>query len=49
MWNNKTEVISVLIRANRIISNTSRNYQNNTPGNHGIKETQKTATLALRT
>jgi hypothetical protein len=48
MWNIITEVKPVITRANRIISNSSRNYLKNTTGNHEIKELQKTAILALQ-
>jgi hypothetical protein len=46
MWNIETEARPVLIRANRIIAISSKNYMNKT-GNQGIKETQKTHILAL--
>jgi len=50
MWNIKTEIKNILTRANKTISNSSRNYLNNTPGNHEIKALQKKiAILALWT
>ena len=39
LWNIITVVIPVWIRANRIISKSSRNYLNNITGNQGTKET----------
>ena len=45
MWNVKTKVIPVLIRANGTISKTFRKYVSNIPGNHEVKELQKTAIL----
>jgi hypothetical protein len=49
MWNIVTEVKPVITRANRITSNTFKNYLNNTNGNNEIKALQKTAILALLT
>ena len=45
MWNVKTEVIPVIIGATGTISNSFRKYVNNIPGNHEVKELQKTAIL----
>ena len=45
MWNVKTKVIPVIIGATGIISKTFRKYVSNIPGNHEVKELQKTAIL----
>ena len=45
MWNVKTKVIPVIIGATGTISNTFRKYVSNLPGNHEVKELQKTAIL----
>ena len=45
MWNVKTKVIPVIIGATGTISKTYRKYVSNIPGNHEVKELQKTATL----
>ena len=45
MWNVKTKVITIIIGATGTISKTFRKYVSNIPGNHEIKELQKTATL----
>ena len=45
MWNVKTKVIPVIIRATGPISKTFRKYASNIPGNHEDKELQKTAIL----
>ena len=45
MWNVKTKVIPVIIGATGTISNTFRKYVRNIPGNHEVKELQKTAIL----
>ena len=45
MWNVKTKVIPVIIRATGIISKSFRKYVNNIPGKHEVKELQKTAIL----
>jgi hypothetical protein len=45
MWNVKTEVIPLIIGATGTISNSFRKYVNNIPGNHEVKELQKTAIL----
>ena len=45
MWNVKTKVIPVIIGATGTTSNTFRKYVSNTPGNHEVKELQKTVIL----
>jgi len=45
MWNVKTKVIPVIIVATGTISNSFRKYVSNIPGNHEVKELQKTAIL----
>ena len=45
MWNVKTKVIPVIIGATGTISKTFRKYVSNVPGNHEVKELQKTAIL----
>ena len=45
MWNVKTKVIPVIIRATGTISNTFRKYVSNVPGKHEVKKLQKTAIL----
>jgi len=45
MWNVKTKVISVITGATGTISKTFRIYVSNIPGNHEVKELQKTAIL----
>ena len=45
MWNVKTKVIPKTIGATGTISKTFRKYVSNIPGNHEVKELQKTATL----
>jgi len=45
MWNVKTKVIPVIIGATGTISNSFRKYVSNIPGNHEVKELQKTAIL----
>jgi len=45
MWNVKTKVIPVIIGATGTISKSFRKYVSNIPGNHEIKELQKTAIL----
>ena len=49
MWNVKTKVIPVIIGATGTISKSFRKYASNIPGNHEVKEIQKTAILALHT
>jgi hypothetical protein len=45
MWNVKTKMILVIIGATETISKSFRKYVTNIPGNHEVKELQKTATL----
>ena len=45
MWNVKTKVIPVIIGATGTISKTFTKYVSNTPGNHEVRELQKTAIL----
>jgi hypothetical protein len=45
MWKVKTRVIPVLIGANGTISKSFRKYISNIPGNHEVKDLQKTAIL----
>jgi hypothetical protein len=45
MWNVKTKVIPVIIGATGTISKSFRIYVSNIPGNHEVKELQKTAIL----
>ena len=45
MWNVKTNVIPVIIRANGTISKSIRKYVSNIPGRHEVEELQKTAIL----
>jgi len=45
MWNVKTKVIPVIIGATETISKSFRKYVSNIPGNHEVKELQKTAIL----
>jgi hypothetical protein len=45
MWNVKTNVIPVIIRATGTISNSFRKYLSNVSGIHEVKELQKTAIL----
>ena len=45
MWNVKTRVIPVIIGATGIISKSFRKYVSDIPGNHDVKELQKTAIL----
>ena len=45
MWNVKTKVIPVIIGATGTISKTFRKYVSNIPGNHEVKELQKTVIL----
>jgi len=44
-WNVKTRVIPVIIGATGTISKSFRKYVSNIPGNHDVKELQKTAIL----
>ena len=43
MWNVKSKVIPVIIGATGTISKSFRKYVSNIPGNHEVKELQKTA------
>ena len=45
MWNVKTKVIPVMIRANGTLSRSFRKYVSNISGKHEVKELQKTAIL----
>jgi hypothetical protein len=45
MWNVKTRVIPVIIGATETISKSLRKYVSNIPGNHEVRELQKTARL----
>jgi len=45
MWKVKTRVILVMIGATGTISKSLRKYISNTPGNHEVKELQKTSIL----
>jgi hypothetical protein len=45
MWNVKTRVIPVIIGAPGTISKSFRKYVSTIPGNHEVKELQKTAIL----
>ena len=45
MWNVKTKVIPAILGATGTISKPLRKYVSNIPGNHEVKELQKTAIL----
>jgi hypothetical protein len=45
MWNVKTKMILVITGATGTISKSLKNYVSNIPGNHEVKELQKTAIL----
>jgi hypothetical protein len=45
VWNVKTRVIPVIIGATGTISKSLRKYVSTIPGNHEVKEIQKTAIL----
>jgi len=45
MWNVKTKVIPVIIGTTGTISKSFRKYVSNIPGNHEVKELQKTVIL----
>jgi hypothetical protein len=47
MWKVKTRVIPVIIGAIGTISKSFRKYVSNIPGNHAVKEVQKTAILGI--
>jgi hypothetical protein len=44
-WNVKPRVIRIVTAANGTISKSFRKYVSNIPGNHDVKELQKTAIL----
>ena len=45
MWNVKTKMIPVITGATGTITKSYRKYVSNIPGNHDVKELQKTAIL----
>jgi len=45
MWQVKTRVIPVIIGATGTVSKSFRKYISNIPGNHEVRELQKTAIL----
>jgi hypothetical protein len=45
VWNVKTKVIPVIIGSNGTISKSFTKYVSNIPGNHEVKELQKTVIL----
>jgi len=45
MWNVKTKVISVIVRATGTISKSFRKCVSNIPGKHDVRELHKTAIL----
>ena len=45
MWNVKTKVIPAIVGATGTIRKSFRKYVSNIPGNHEVKELQKTAIL----
>jgi hypothetical protein len=45
MWNVKAKVIPVIIGATGTVSKSFRKYVSDIPGNHDVKELQKTAIL----
>ena len=45
MWNVKTRVIPVIIGATGTISESFKKYVSNIPGNHEVRELQKTVIL----
>jgi hypothetical protein len=45
MWNVKARVIPIVIRVTGTISKSFRKYVSNIPGNHDVKELQKTPIL----
>jgi hypothetical protein len=47
MWNVKTKVIPVIIGATGTTAKSFRKYMNNIPGNHEVKELQKSAILGI--
>jgi hypothetical protein len=47
MWNVKTRVIPVIIGATGTISKSLRQYVSTIPGNHDVREVQKTVILGI--
>jgi hypothetical protein len=47
MWNEKTKVITVMIGATENIPKSLRQYLNNRPGKHEIKELQKKTAILV--
>jgi hypothetical protein len=47
MWDVKSRVIPVIIGATGTISKSFRKYVSNIPGNHEVKELQKSAILGI--
>jgi len=45
MWNVKTKVIPIIIGATGTTSKSFRKYVSSLPGNHEVKELQKTAIM----
>jgi len=45
MWNVKTRAIPLIIGATWTISKSFKKYMSNIPGNHEVRELQKTAIL----
>jgi hypothetical protein len=45
MWNVKTKVVPLIIGATETISKSFRTYLRYVPGNHDVRELQKTAIL----
>jgi hypothetical protein len=45
MWNVKSRVIPIIIGATGTVSKSFRKYMNTIPGNHDVRELQKTAIL----
>jgi hypothetical protein len=45
MWNVKTRVIPVIIGATGTVSKSFRKYVSSIPGNHEVRELQKTVIL----
>jgi len=47
MWNVKRKVVPVIIGATGTISKSFRKYVSNIPGNHEVRELQKTVTAHI--
>jgi hypothetical protein len=47
MWKVKAKVTLVIIGVTGTISKSLRNYVSNIPGNHDVRELQKTAILGM--